>query len=102
MTVFVRKIGGTEIPSPISKNDCINFRDSLAKAMYDKMFNWIVMKLNNTIQPAKTSKCLTIGLLDIFGFELFKNNSFEQFCINFTNEKLQQLYINYVFKAEVT
>ena len=102
MTVFVRVIGGTEIPSPIAKVDCQNFRDSLAKEIYNKLFNWIVNKLNLTIQPpGKNKNPLSIGLLDIFGFELFKNNSFEQLCINYTNEKLQQLYISYVFKAEV-
>ena len=75
------------------------------------MFIWLVQRLNVTILPAQDMDPLidkstlndsrySIGLLDIFGFECFKVNSFEQLCINYTNEKLQQLYISYVFKSE--
>ena len=78
-------------------------RDSINKDLYDRLFSYLVHKLNSTISPLPgtlndTPFC--IGLLDIFGFECFAKNSFEQLCINFTNEKLQQLYISYVFKAE--
>lgn len=76
-------------------------RDSVSRALYDKMFTWIVGKLNKNITPESTKNMLSLGLLDIFGFENFELNSFEQLCINFANEKLQQLYINYVFKSEV-
>ena len=67
------------------------------------MFNWIIQKLNETIIPQEQNineLCANIGLLDIYGFEVFKENGFEQFFINYTNEKLQQLYIQYVFKQE--
>ncbi|OIV90788.1 hypothetical protein TanjilG_15521 [Lupinus angustifolius] len=64
-------------------------RDGLAKTIYSRLFDWLVDKINNSIGQDPNSKCL-IGVLDIYGFESFKTNSFEQFCINFTNEKLQQ------------
>ena len=84
------------------------------KELYDRQFNWIVKRLNLIIIPKEDlnedldkegreklkRERISIGLLDIFGFEVFKINSFEQFSINYTNEKLQQLYISYVFKAE--
>ncbi|XP_020594912.1 myosin-9-like, partial [Phalaenopsis equestris] len=64
-------------------------RDGLAKTLYSRLFDWLVEKINVSIGQDPNSKSL-IGVLDIYGFESFKCNSFEQFCINFTNEKLQQ------------
>ncbi|MED6220130.1 hypothetical protein PIB30_041902 [Stylosanthes scabra] len=87
-------------------------RDGLAKTLYSRLFDWyyvnvkcktvhskLVQKINVSIGQDPDSKCL-IGVLDIYGFESFKNNSFEQFCINFTNEKLQQHFNQHVFKME--
>ncbi|RLN04175.1 myosin-11-like [Panicum miliaceum] len=74
-------------------------RDGLAKAIYSRLFDWLVDKINSSIGQDASSKCL-IGVLDIYGFESFKSNSFEQFCINYTNEKLQQHFNQHVFKME--
>ncbi|XP_062023727.1 myosin-16 isoform X3 [Rosa rugosa] len=74
-------------------------RDGLAKTIYSQLFNWLVDKINVSIGQDPSSKCL-IGVLDIYGFESFKTNSFEQFCINYTNEKLQQHFNKHVFKME--
>ncbi|KAJ4913431.1 Myosin-14 [Raphanus sativus] len=74
-------------------------RDALAKTVYSRLFDWIVDKINNSIGQDPDSKYL-IGVLDIYGFESFKTNSFEQFCINLTNEKLQQHFNQHVFKME--
>lgn len=74
-------------------------RDALAKTVYSRLFDWIVEKINRSIGQDPSSKSI-IGVLDIYGFESFKHNSFEQFCINFTNEKLQQHFNQHVFKME--
>ncbi|CDY65572.1 BnaCnng47770D [Brassica napus] len=74
-------------------------RDALAKTVYSRLFDWIVNKINDSIGQDPDSKYL-IGVLDIYGFESFKTNSFEQFCINLTNEKLQQHFNQHVFKME--
>ncbi|KAM3708426.1 hypothetical protein ACB098_02G097000 [Castanea mollissima] len=74
-------------------------RDALAKTVYSRLFDWLVNKINNSIGQDPHSKKL-IGVLDIYGFESFKTNSFEQFCINLTNEKLQQHFNQHVFKME--
>ncbi|KAF3653588.1 Myosin-14 [Capsicum annuum] len=74
-------------------------RDALAKIVYSRLFDWLVDKINNSIGQDPNSKSL-IGVLDIYGFESFKTNSFEQFCINLTNEKLQQHFNQHVFKME--
>ncbi|KAH0664455.1 hypothetical protein KY285_029466 [Solanum tuberosum] len=74
-------------------------RDGLAKTLYSRLFDWLVDKINNSIGQDPHSKSL-IGVLDIYGFESFKSNSFEQFCINYTNEKLQQHFNQHMFKME--
>ncbi|KAH7859230.1 hypothetical protein Vadar_033420 [Vaccinium darrowii] len=74
-------------------------RDALAKIVYSRLFDWLVNKINNSIGQDNDSKFL-IGVLDIYGFESFTTNSFEQFCINLTNEKLQQHFNQHVFKME--
>jgi myosin heavy subunit len=74
-------IGKDIIKSPLTIQESYNSRDAMAKAIYGKMFNWIVKRINDSISlkmNAKSSKNLKfIGLLDIFGFEIFKENSFE-------------------------
>ncbi|KAH7306277.1 hypothetical protein KP509_22G004800 [Ceratopteris richardii] len=74
-------------------------RDTLAKTIYSRLFDWLVEKVNSSIGQDPDSRTL-IGVLDIYGFESFKTNSFEQFCINLTNEKLQQHFNQHVFKME--
>ncbi|XP_010490294.1 PREDICTED: myosin-13-like [Camelina sativa] len=80
-------------------NDAALSRDALAKFVYARLFDWIVNKINNSIGQDPDSKNM-IGVLDIYGFESFKTNSFEQFCINLTNEKLQQHFTAHVLKME--
>ncbi|MED6186014.1 hypothetical protein PIB30_062642 [Stylosanthes scabra] len=77
----------------------VGSRDALAKTIYSRLFDWLVEKINRSIGQDPNSKSI-IGVLDIYGFESFKFNSFEQFCINFTNEKLQQHFNQHVFKME--
>jgi len=72
--------------------------DSLAKGIYSRLFDWIVARCNKALTGVTTGK--VIGVLDIFGFEIFDVNSFEQLCINFCNEKLQQLFNIETFKEE--
>ncbi|KAF9595607.1 hypothetical protein IFM89_001356 [Coptis chinensis] len=74
-------------------------RDGLAKTIYSHLFDWLVAKINMYIGQDPNSNA-HIGVLDIYGFESFETNSFEQFCINFTNEKLQQYFNQHVFKME--
>ncbi|THU72589.1 hypothetical protein C4D60_Mb04t13790 [Musa balbisiana] len=87
------------IKRPLDPHAATISRDGLAKTIYSRLFDWIVDKINVSIGQDPTSKSL-IGVLDIYGFESFKTNSFEQFCINFTNEKLQQHFNQHVFKME--
>eukprot|EP01018_Ginkgo_biloba_P007926 Gb_22496 [translate_table: standard] len=74
-------------------------RDALAKTLYSRLFDWLVDKINKSIGQDPDSRT-QIGVLDIYGFESFQNNSFEQFCINLANEKLQQHFNQHVFKME--
>lgn len=101
----VRVIKGETIKSPMRKPGCIAFRDTFSKEIYNRLFGYLVKRMNLTLFDENIRKKVEddedirhIGLLDIFGFECFKENSFEQFCINYANEKLQNLYVIDIFK----
>ncbi|XVE51896.1 hypothetical protein DITRI_Ditri02bG0077600 [Diplodiscus trichospermus] len=87
------------ITRTLDPENAVASRDALAKTVYSRLFDWLVDKINISIGQDPNSKSI-IGVLDIYGFESFKCNSFEQFCINFTNEKLQQHFNQHVFKME--
>ncbi|XP_054476704.1 unconventional myosin-Va-like [Anoplopoma fimbria] len=83
----------------VSKMNAVNGRDALAKHIYARLFSWIVCSINIALKSAAKQHSF-IGVLDIYGFETFDVNSFEQFCINYANEKLQQQFNLHVFKLE--
>nr|XP_033486367.1 unconventional myosin-Ic-like [Epinephelus lanceolatus] len=93
---------GEELVSPLNLEQASSARDALSKAVYGRTFTWLVNKINSSLAYTDDSykNCSVIGLLDIYGFEVFQNNSFEQFCINYCNEKLQQLFIELTLKSE--
>ncbi|XP_051740847.1 unconventional myosin-Vc [Ctenopharyngodon idella] len=87
------------VVKPQPKERAINARDALAKQIYAHLFDWVINKINQALMvPGKQHSF--IGVLDIYGFETFEVNSFEQFCINYANEKLQQQFNLHVFKLE--
>uniref|UniRef100_A0A8C2K859 Unconventional myosin-Vb n=1 Tax=Cyprinus carpio TaxID=7962 RepID=A0A8C2K859_CYPCA len=83
----------------MSHAQAVNARDALAKHIYAHLFDWIVEHINKALHTS-TKQHSFIGVLDIYGFETFEINSFEQFCINYANEKLQQQFNSHVFKLE--
>uniref|UniRef100_A0A3B5L8N1 Myosin IHb n=1 Tax=Xiphophorus couchianus TaxID=32473 RepID=A0A3B5L8N1_9TELE len=89
-----------EVLSPFSVEHAVYARDALAKAIYGRTFDWLVNKINESLANQDSSRKRVVGLLDIYGFEVFSVNSFEQFCINYCNEKLQQLFIQLTLKSE--
>ncbi|XP_067866002.1 unconventional myosin-Ic-like [Heterodontus francisci] len=96
---------GEELISPLNVEQAAYARDALAKAIYGRTFSWLVNKINKSLAHRDStysdrSRPNVIGLLDIYGFEVFQHNSFEQFCINYCNEKLQQLFIELTLKSE--
>uniref|UniRef100_A0A674ITT3 Myosin VIIB n=1 Tax=Terrapene triunguis TaxID=2587831 RepID=A0A674ITT3_9SAUR len=97
-------IRGESVSMPLSVAKAADGRDAFVKGIYGHLFLWIVNKINAATfnPPSQDSKSLrrSIGLLDIFGFENFNTNSFEQLCINFANEHLQQFFVRHVFKLE--
>ena len=96
------RVGASVTKSPLPPARTQNSVDTIAREIYNRLFNWIVKKLNKTLLPSNPNdpSFLTTGVLDIFGFEIFGKNSIEQLFINFANEKLQGLYIDYIFKNE--
>uniref|UniRef100_A0A8D3B335 Unconventional myosin-Ic-like n=1 Tax=Scophthalmus maximus TaxID=52904 RepID=A0A8D3B335_SCOMX len=96
---------GEEMVSPLNFEQAMSARDALAKAVYGRTFTWLVEKINQSLalkdEIYHSSKASSvIGLLDIYGFEVLQHNSFEQFCINYCNEKLQQLFIELTLRSE--
>lgn len=98
-TVKITSAGATQIRGPRKVNDAEVLKCSLCKAVYEKLFMWLIRNLNSSIEPSGGFKNF-IGMLDIFGFEVFKNNSLEQLFINITNEMLQTNFVDIVFKKE--
>uniref|UniRef100_A0A674D9N7 Myosin IG n=1 Tax=Salmo trutta TaxID=8032 RepID=A0A674D9N7_SALTR len=97
--------GGEVIEKGHTEKEACFGRDAFAKALYERLFCWIVARINAVIEvkdynPVLHGKNTVIGVLDIYGFEIFDNNSFEQFCINYCNEKLQQLFIELILRQE--
>uniref|UniRef100_A0A668AZE1 Myosin Ic, paralog a n=1 Tax=Myripristis murdjan TaxID=586833 RepID=A0A668AZE1_9TELE len=90
---------GEEMISPLNFEQAGSARDALAKAVYGRTFTWLVEKINQSL-ALKVPGSSVIGLLDIYGFEVLQHNSFEQFCINYCNEKLQQLFIELTLRSE--
>ena len=90
---------GEVIESPANPAQALATRDALSKAIYNNLFDWIVERVNTSLK-ARGAMANSIGILDIYGFEIFEKNSFEQLCINYVNEKLQQIFIQLTLKAE--
>ncbi|XP_063718189.1 unconventional myosin-Va-like isoform X3 [Symsagittifera roscoffensis] len=84
---------------PLNASDGMGSRNALCRHIYANLFNWIVDQINKVLAP-NFKAANFIGVLDIYGFETFQINSFEQFCINYANEKLQQQFTQHVFKLE--
>lgn len=84
---------------PMTVEQAVIARDALSKHIYAQLFDWIVLIINKSLE-SNIPKHKFIGVLDIYGFETFEVNSFEQFCINYANEKLQQQFNLHVFKLE--
>ena len=109
LTVLTRKPpmpGRKEYGGTYTETQVKSYIDALAKELYNRLFLWIVLKLNTKLNQSNNNNDNTrssskyIGLLDIFGFECFDKNSLEQLCINYTNEQLQQLYIKDIFEND--
>ncbi|KAK2514041.1 Myo1g [Columba guinea] len=105
LTRTVAAGGGELIEKGHSPREAAYARDACAKAIYERLFCWIVGRINASIaargyDARLHGKSTVIGVLDIYGFEIFDTNSFEQFCINYCNEKLQQLFIELVLRQE--
>ncbi|KAG7468282.1 hypothetical protein MATL_G00141370 [Megalops atlanticus] len=97
---------GERLVLPYKLSEASTVRDSMAKSLYSSLFDWIVFRINHSLLNTRDleehakSQTLSIGVLDIFGFEDHDSNSFEQFCINFASEQLQHYLNQHIFKLE--
>ncbi|XP_061402016.1 myosin-VIIa [Musca vetustissima] len=91
---------GETVVSTLSREQSVDVRDAFVKGIYGRLFVHIVRKINAAIYKPRATSRNAIGVLDIFGFENFDQNSFEQFCINYANENLQQFFVQHIFKLE--
>ncbi|CAL5207918.1 unnamed protein product [Lathyrus oleraceus] len=94
------KVGNDKIVQKLTLSQAIDARDALAKSIYSCLFDWLVDQINKSLAVGKRRTGRSISILDIYGFESFNRNSFEQFCINYANERLQQHFNRHLFKLE--
>ncbi|XP_072960538.1 myosin-1-like [Typha angustifolia] len=101
-TLSTRKmvVGDDIIVQKLTLCQAIDTRDALAKSLYAGLFEWLVEQINKSLAVGKSCTGRSISILDIYGFESFDKNSFEQFCINYANERLQQHFNRHLFKLE--
>nr|GMD20797.1 myosin-1 [Ipomoea batatas] len=94
------RVGKDNIIQKLTASQAIETRDALAKSIYSCLFDWLVEQINKSLAVGKRRTGRSISILDIYGFESFERNSFEQFCINYANERLQQHFNRHLFKLE--
>uniref|UniRef100_A0A251L150 Myosin motor domain-containing protein n=1 Tax=Manihot esculenta TaxID=3983 RepID=A0A251L150_MANES len=94
------RVGNDNIIQKLTLSQAIDTRDALAKSIYACLFEWLVEQINKSLAVGKRRTGRSISILDIYGFESFERNSFEQFCINYANERLQQHFNRHLFKLE--
>ncbi|XP_011070461.1 myosin-1 [Sesamum indicum] len=94
------RVGNDTIVQKLTLAQAIDTRDALAKSIYSCLFDWLVEQINKSLSVGKRRTGRSISILDIYGFESFERNSFEQFCINYANERLQQHFNRHLFKLE--
>ncbi|XP_034901178.1 myosin-1 [Populus alba] len=94
------RVGNDTIVQKLSLSQAVDTRDALAKSIYSCLFDWLVEQVNKSLAVGKRRTGRSISILDIYGFESFERNSFEQFCINYANERLQQHFNRHLFKLE--
>ncbi|AQK64915.1 Myosin-3 [Zea mays] len=94
------KVNNENIVQKLTLAQATDTRDALAKSLYASLFEWLVEQINKSLSVGKRRTGRSISILDIYGFESFDKNSFEQFCINYANERLQQHFNRHLFKLE--
>lgn len=92
--------GNGSIAKKLTLRQATNARDALAKFIYASLFDWLVEQINKSLKPRTEHSGRSINILDFYGFESFKKNGFEQFCINYANERLQQHFMRHLFKLQ--